>query len=81
VSTETGFTKPVLQIFEIALNQANCKPENTVMIGDRLDNDIIPAKQIGTKTIRVKQGFAKYQPVYNKPDYTINMLDDINIFF
>ena len=26
------------------------------MIGDRIDNDIVPAKQLGMKTIWVKQG-------------------------
>ena len=30
------------------------------MIGDRVDNDIIPAKKIGMKTVRVKQGMWKY---------------------
>lgn len=36
---------------------AKCKPENAVMIGDRIDNDIVPAKQLGMKTIWIKQGF------------------------
>jgi len=31
------------------------------MIGDRLDNDIRPARLQGWKTIRVLQGFAKFQ--------------------
>lgn len=30
------------------------------MIGDRIDNDIVPAKQMGMKTIWGKQGFGKY---------------------
>ena len=29
------------------------------MIGDRIDNDIVPAKQLGVKTIWVKQGFGR----------------------
>lgn len=33
------------------------------MIGDRLDNDILPANQIGMITIWVKQGLAKYQDI------------------
>ncbi|MDE5966300.1 MAG: HAD hydrolase-like protein [Lachnospiraceae bacterium] len=38
------------RIFELALERASCSPENAVMIGDRLDNDIIPAKRfIGTQ--------------------------------
>lgn len=31
------------------------------MVGDRLDNDMAPAKALGMKTIWVKSGLAKYQ--------------------
>jgi FMN phosphatase YigB (HAD superfamily) len=31
------------------------------MVGDRLDNDIRPAKQLGWQTIRALQGFAWVQ--------------------
>ena len=31
------------------------------MVGDRLDNDIIPAKALGMKTVWLKNGLAKYQ--------------------
>jgi FMN phosphatase YigB (HAD superfamily) len=31
------------------------------MIGDRLDNDIRPARVLGWKTIRIMQGFARFQ--------------------
>jgi putative hydrolase of the HAD superfamily len=50
------------------------------MIGDRLDNDIVPAKQIGMKTIWVRQGFAKYKSVKNddeNADYTVEEIKDI----
>ena len=59
-SAEEGVAKPDRRIFEIALGRANCKPENAVMIGDRIDNDIVPAKKMGMKTIWIKQGFGKY---------------------
>ena len=42
---------------------ADCRPENAVMVGDRLDNDIRPAKELGMKTIRIRKGIA----VYAKP--------------
>ena len=67
-----------LKIFQIALGRANCPPENAVMVGDRLDNDIIPAKKSRMKTVWVKQGFAKYQPNSDTPDYIINSLEEIN---
>ena len=31
------------------------------MVGDRLDNDIIPAKAMGMTTVWVKNGLAQYQ--------------------
>lgn len=76
-SAEEGVEKPNPEIFKIALDRANCLPENAIMVGDRLDNDIIPAKELGIKTVWVKQGFATYQPNSNMADYTINTLDEI----
>ena len=76
-SAEEGVAKPDRRIFEIALSRAQCKAENTVMIGDRVDNDIIPAKEIGMKTIWIKQGFGKYWNVRKQEeqaDYEVNDL-------
>lgn len=79
-STEEGVAKPDKEIFLRALRRAECLPENAVMIGDRIDNDIEPAKKLGMKTIWVKQGFAVYQtPVndFQKADYAVDRLLDI----
>jgi FMN phosphatase YigB (HAD superfamily) len=38
------------------------------MIGDRLDNDIRPARLQGWKTIRILQGFARFQAPRNEFD-------------
>lgn len=79
-SAEEGVAKPDSEIFNIALAKAECSAENAVMIGDRLDNDIVPAKKIGMKTIWIKQGFAVYQSPKNeseKADYTVNSLSQL----
>ena len=78
-SAEEGVAKPDLRIFQIALGRANCKPEEAVMVGDRLDNDIIPANKIGMKTIWIKQGFGKYAVPSSEeyPDYTVECLSEI----
>ena len=47
------------------------------MIGDRLDNDIIPAKKLGMNTVWVRQGFAKFKSVKNeleRPDYIVESI-------
>ncbi len=79
-SAEEGCEKPDLKIFELALKRANCAPDEAVMIGDRLDNDIVPANKIGMKTVWVRQGFAKYQSPkedIEQPDCTINSIGEI----
>lgn len=60
-SAEEGIAKPDLEIFSCALSRAKCAPHEAIMVGDRLDNDIVPANQIGMKTVWIKQGFGKYQ--------------------
>jgi len=55
-SCEAGVAKPEAGIFELALAQARCRPEEACMIGDRLDNDILPAQKLGMQTVWVRQG-------------------------
>ena len=79
-SAEEGVSKPDRRIFEIALERSGCKPENAVMIGDRIDNDIVPAKQLGMKTIWVKQGVGSLWNITGeseKADIEIDNLSDI----
>lgn len=83
-SAEEGVSKPDLRIFNIALKKADCRAEDAVMIGDRLDNDIIPAKRLGMNTVWIKQGFAVYQTPEKDseiPDFEVNSLTELlNIF-
>ena len=51
VSEEVGFKKPDHRIFFHAMNEVGGNIENSVMIGDDLSVDIIPAKEIGMKHI------------------------------
>lgn len=53
--------KPDRRFFERAVSEAGCEPGECVMIGDRLDNDISPAKSIGMKTVRIVQGLYSVQ--------------------
>jgi FMN phosphatase YigB (HAD superfamily) len=55
-SFELGLEKPDPAIFSIALERAGCAASEAVMIGDRLDYDICPARMLGWRTIRVAQG-------------------------
>ena len=79
-SAEIGCAKPDREIFEWALKRAECAPWQSIMVGDRLDNDIIPAKSIGMKTVWMKSGLAKYQDAsFGKgvADYQISSLSEL----
>lgn len=82
-SAEEGVAKPDPEIYRRAFKNAGCSAENSVMIGDRLDNDIAPAKALGMKTIWIKQGFSAYcSPTcpQEQSDHTIlNLLELKNI--
>lgn len=83
-SSELGVAKPDRRIFEKALELAKCQPENAVMAGDRLDNDIIPAKAIGMKTLWIRQGTAQYQSVAlskDTADWAVDHLTDLKKLF
>ena len=79
-SADLGLAKPDPAIFRLALQKTNCLPHQAIMIGDRLDNDIVPAKRIGMKTIWIKQGFSRLAQVKNleeRADWTVEKLTDV----
>jgi len=77
--TENMF-KPDIAFFEYAIKKANCCPSKIVMVGDRLDNDIMPAKKAGMKTIRIKQGLNSVQkPLSDEysPDWEVTSVHQL----
>ncbi|MBO6297822.1 MAG: HAD family hydrolase [Lachnospiraceae bacterium] len=81
-SAEAGCAKPDPRIFTMALDKAKCSASDAVMIGDRLDNDIVPAKKLGMKTIWVRQGYAVYQKIDDeskRPDRIVDRIDELKL--
>ena len=79
-SAEIGYAKPDKEIFEKAFELAKCTAAESMMVGDRLDNDIIPAKSLGMKTVWIKNGLAQYQNIElgeGVADYQIHSLSEI----
>ena len=60
-----GFSKPDTRIFQWAFEQAGCVADEAIMVGDRPDNDVAPAKALGMGTIRFKRGelYVYYDPL------------------
>ena len=80
IQDDYKITKPDPRYFLEILIKCNCKAEESIMVGDRMDKDIIPAKMVGMKTIRVKTGKHKNQEpriLEEKPDLTVDKLEEI----
>jgi FMN phosphatase YigB (HAD superfamily) len=83
-SAEVGLEKPDPAIFDLALREAGCGASDAVMIGDRLDNDIRPARSLGWKTVRVLQGPGRFQVPrdhLDEPDHTVPDLRSVLSLF
>lgn len=79
-SAELGVSKPDRAIFERAFEMANCAPTEAAMIGDRLDNDIIPAAELGMVTVWIPNGLSIYHEPAEfrcKPDFIIKNLSEL----
>lgn len=79
-SADYGISKPDERLFNIALDKSGCPAHSAVMVGDRLDNDILPANKLGFQTVRIKQGFAKDQiapSAFYQPTYEVNNLTEL----
>lgn len=50
---ETKFTKPDPKAFLAVLKKLKVKPEETLMIGDEIERDLIPAKKLGLEAILI----------------------------
>ena len=83
VSESIGFAKPDERIFLYVMNMLEVSNEECIMIGDRIDNDIIPANNLNIFSIRIKTGRFTYQvprDISEKPKYEIhNLLELQNI--
>jgi HAD superfamily hydrolase (TIGR01549 family) len=79
-SGELGLEKPDPRIFELALRETACQAGEAVMVGDRLENDMAPAKKLGFRTLRVVQGIARVQQPrdeFEKPDREVRTVEEI----
>ena len=80
VSGDLGVKKPDIQFFERILAEIDIEPDKVVLVGDRLDNDMIPAKRIGMGTIWIRRG--RYEVLEPRvpdeiPDAVVGQLVDV----
>jgi HAD superfamily hydrolase (TIGR01549 family) len=56
VSGHHGFHKPDVRLFLRACDNLGVAPEECVMVGDRVDNDVVPAKLLGMRAVLFRTG-------------------------
>ena len=79
-SAVEGVRKPNPDIFRIAVNRLGVLPADTVMIGDSLSKDILPAMEVGCKTnwLKGEQWEDESVSATCSPDFTITTLRGIS---
>lgn len=56
VSGSHGFRKPDVRLFLRACEDLEVAPEECIMVGDRIDNDVAPARLLGMRTVLFRTG-------------------------
>jgi putative hydrolase of the HAD superfamily len=56
ISGVYGFRKPDVRLFLRACEDLDVAPEECIMVGDRIDNDVVPAKVLGMPTVLLRTG-------------------------
>ncbi|MEM4389480.1 MAG: TIGR02253 family HAD-type hydrolase [Candidatus Micrarchaeia archaeon] len=76
ISEEVGCGKSV-RFYRTVARKLALKPGELLMVGDRLDKDIGPAKRAGMRTARILQGKYALQAGRTKPDFEITRVGEL----
>ena len=77
-SAVVGIRKPDHRIFSLGVKALGIKPEETIVVGDSFDKDIMPAKKAGCKAVWMKgEGWTDKQYDESLPDAVITSLEDL----
>jgi putative hydrolase of the HAD superfamily len=74
VSGHHGFRKPDVRLFLRACEDLEVDPGECIMVGDRIDNDIAPARLLGMRTVLFRTGRHRHQQprrVDEVPDFEV----------
>ncbi|MFE3222904.1 HAD family hydrolase [Nocardia sp. NPDC059228] len=81
-SDDWGVEKPSVEFFERVVEVAPCGADEIVYVGDRIDNDVAPAKRVGMRTAYLQRGpwgwiLRNKQEVADLSDYRIRDLTEL----
>jgi len=77
VSALVGHEKPSPELFEWCLARAGVAPDEAVHIGNRLDNDVRPARALGLRTVWLLRGEAPDAPSATQRAEADLVVDDL----
>ncbi|MGV3145074.1 HAD family hydrolase [Streptococcus suis] len=83
LSEEVGLSKPDSTIFKLALQKANTTANRVVYVGDRYDNDIVPAKSLGMRAVRILTGIGRFavEDMEWKSDRQLHSIHELSTIF
>jgi HAD superfamily hydrolase (TIGR01662 family) len=55
-SARWGVSKPEPAFFARVVSEAGCEPDEVAYVGDRVDNDVVPAAEAGLVAVHVRRG-------------------------
>ena len=80
ISGELGIEKPDSRIFQVALDELRVKPGKALMVGNRLDTDIVGANRVGIKSAWFRWN-SRYDSTIGtedkRPDFMIQNLAEL----
>jgi FMN phosphatase YigB (HAD superfamily) len=56
VREDFPLTKPDPRFYEMTARACGVDPADCIMVGDRIDKDVVPARAVGMRTIRIRVG-------------------------
>ena len=82
-SAAWGVSKPASEFFAKIIDAAGVPADAILYVGDRLDNDVLPAHRAGMKTAHIRRGPWGYlharRPDVVAADLRINSLDELSV--
>ena len=79
ISGEVGVRKPNIGIFEVACGRAGVLPEEAMLVGDTIQNDIVGANRAGMTSVFINRtsDVLVLEIEDEQPDYSVSNLYDV----
>jgi len=77
ISAKVGLEKPDPAFFQLALKELGTDAKDAIHIGNRFDTDVLPAKNLGMRTVWVLRGEANPEPSQSDIDQADIVVPDL----